>query len=149
MPNILSHGLFTKHIRLSPSAPAALRSSVTEVILVYFSSVSSSTRKNAAIEHLKAFEEDELRGRSSIEALSYGWGVENDFPVRGGLEDQRASILMSFIGFDNSDARTKFKQSSTFERMLDLFREIEGFLKLEAFPVEFRSVSRKTAGEDV
>jgi len=69
--------------------------------------------------------------------------------VRGGLEDQRASILMSFIGFDNSDARTKFKQSSTFERMLDLFREIEGFLKLEAFPVEFRSVSRKTAGEDV
>ena len=149
MPKNFSHGLFTKHIRLTPSAPAALRSSVTEVILAYFSSASSSTRKKVAIAHLKAFEEDELRGRSSIEALSYGWGVENDFPVRGGLEDQRVSILMSFIGFDGTDARTKFKQSSTFERMLNLVREMEGILELEAFSVEFRSVGRKSAGEDV
>lgn len=149
MPKILSSGLFTKHIRLTASAPAALRSSATEVILAYFSSAISSTRKNAAIAHFKAFEEDELRGRSGIEALSYGWGVENDFPVRGGLEDQRVSILMSFIGFDSIDARTKFKQSSTFERMLDLVRGIEGILKLEAFSVDFRSVSREGEEEDV
>lgn len=148
MPKILSHGLFTKHIHLTPSAPA-LQSSLTEIILAYFPSDVSSARKDAAIAHLKAFEEDELRGRSSIEALGYGWGVENDFPVRGGLEDQRASILMSFIGLDSIDARTKFKQSSTFERLLDLVRDLEGVIKLETFSVEFRSVSRKSEEEDV
>lgn len=148
-PKILSHGLFTKYIRLTPSASAALRSSATEVVLAYFSSVISSTRKNAPIAHFKAFEEDEIRGRSGIEALSYGWGVENDFPVRGGLKDQRVSIPMSFIGFYSIDARSKFKQSSTFERMLDLGRELEGIRKLEALSVDFRSVSRESEEEDV
>lgn len=149
MPKILSHGLFTKHIRLTPSAPAALRSSATEVILAYFSSAIWSTRQNAALLHFKAFEEDELRGRSSIEALSCGWGVETDFPVRGGLEDQRASILMLFVGFNSIDARTKFKQSSTFKSLLDLVGDMEGVIKLETFSVEFRSVSRKSEEEDV
>lgn len=144
MPKIFTHGLFTKHIGVTPSLSLALQSSVTELILAYFPSGVSSTQKDAVIAHLKNFEEDELKGLSGIEALSYGWGVEQDFPVKGGPEDQRASILVSFIGFDSIDAQRIFKQSLTFEKLLGLVRNMEGIFKLENISVDFRSLSRNT-----
>jgi hypothetical protein len=148
MPKIFNRGLFTKHITATPSLPVALQSSGTQVILAYFPPEISSTQKNAAIAHLKKFEEG-LKSFSGIGALSYGWGVENDFPIRGLQENQRASILMCFIGFDNVDAQRTFRETEAFEKLSRLIRSMQGIIKLETFSVCFLSLSRNTTMEKI
>lgn len=147
MPKILTHGLFTKHVAFTPSLPVALQSPMTEVILAYFPSDDISAQKNAAISHLKNVEEN-LKSCSDIGPLSYGWGVENDFPIRGGQENQRASILMFFIGLDSIDAHPTFRKTSTFEKLLSLIQNMDGIIKLEFFSVNFRSLSRNAKTEN-
>jgi hypothetical protein len=140
MPKILSRGFFTKHITATPALSTALQSRVTEIILAYFPPDISSPQRNSAIGRLQNFEED-LKSLSGIQALSYEWGVEKDFPVRGGSDDQKASILMSFVGFDSIDAQRYFRES---EKLLRLMQSMEGIIKLQTFSVCFRSLTRDT-----
>ncbi|KAJ5167377.1 uncharacterized protein N7482_006158 [Penicillium canariense] len=147
-PKILTHGLFTEHITATQSLPVALQSPITEVILAYFPSDISSAQKDAAITNLKNSEKD-LLIFPDIGALSYGWGVESDFPVRDGQENQRASILMSFIGLDSIDAHTKFRKTPTFEKLLSLIKNMEKIMKLESLSVSFRSLTRNTEEETI
>ncbi|OOQ81523.1 hypothetical protein PEBR_42669 [Penicillium brasilianum] len=147
MPKILSRGFFTKHITATPTLSTALQSRATEIILAYFPQDTSSTQRDSAIGRLQNFEDD-LKSLSGIQALSYGWGVEKDFPVRGGSDDQKASILMSFAGLDSTDAQRNFRESLAFEKLLRLMRSMEGIIKLETFSVKFRSLARDTVAEN-
>ena len=147
MPKILTHGLFTKHVTFTPSLPQALRSPVTEVILAYFPSDVASAQKDGIISHINNTEEN-LQSFSGVGSLSYGWGVENDFPIRGGQENQGASILMFFIGLDSIDAHTNYRKTSEFEKLLSLIQNMEGIIKLESFSVSFRSLSRNAEQEN-
>lgn len=149
MPKILSRGFFTKHITATPSLSTALQSPVTEIILAYFPSDISSTQRDSALGRLQNFEGEDLKSPSGIQALSYGWGVENDFPVRRGSDDQKASIFTSFIGLDSIDAQKIFRESLAFEKLLRLVRGMEGIIKLETFSVSFRSLVRNTEMEAV
>lgn len=147
MPKILSRGFFTKHITATPTLSTALQSRATEIILAYFPQDISSTSRDSAIGHLQNFEDD-FKSLSGIQALSYGWGVEKDFPVRGGSDDQKASILMSFAGLDSTGAQRNFRESLAFEKLLRLMRSMEGIIKLETFSVKFRSLARDTVAEN-
>lgn len=138
----MARGGFTKHITATPSLPVALQSAVTQVVLAYFASDLSPTVADAAVARLKDWEGNEIEKVSGMEALSYGWGLEKDLPVRGGSADQRASIFLSVFGFNDVDAQSDFRESLSLERLLGRIQATEGFIKLEAFSVCFRSTSR-------
>ncbi|PYI24362.1 hypothetical protein BO99DRAFT_398426 [Aspergillus violaceofuscus CBS 115571] len=142
LPRILTRGGFTKHITATSTLPATLQSAVTQVVLAYFASDLPPTVTDAAIACFKDWEEDEIEKVSGIEALSYGWGVEKDFPIRDCSPDQRASIFLSVFGFDDVNAQRDFRGSLAFEELLGRIQATEGFVKLEVFSVYFRSTSR-------
>ncbi|RAK81297.1 uncharacterized protein BO72DRAFT_524717 [Aspergillus fijiensis CBS 313.89] len=147
LPKILTRGGFTKHITATPSLPATLQSAVTQVILTYFASDRLPTVTDAAIAHLEDWQENDIEILAGVQALSYGWGVEKDFPVRGGSPDQRASIFLSVFGFNDVAAQRTFRESLALEKLLGRIRGTEGFVKLEVFSVYFRSTSRNNEGD--
>jgi hypothetical protein len=144
MPKILDRGFFTKHVEATLSLSVALQSPVTEIILAYFDPNISLTQRDSAIGYLQIFEDEDLNSLSGIQALSFGWGVENDFPLRGESDDQKASILTSFIGFDGTGAQRNFKDLFLFEKLLRLLRGVEGILKVETFSLSLRALVRNT-----
>ncbi|RAH51115.1 uncharacterized protein BO95DRAFT_510213 [Aspergillus brunneoviolaceus CBS 621.78] len=147
LPKILTRGGFTKHITATPSLPATLQSAVTQVILAYFASDRPPTVADAAIAHFENWRENEIENVSGIEALSYGWGMEKDFPIRGGSPDQRASICLSVFGFIDIAAQKSFRESLALGKLLGWIRGMEGCVKLEVFSICFRSTSRDNEGD--
>ncbi len=144
LPTILTHGEFTKHIAVTPSPPLVLQSPVTEVLIAYFPSDIKPAGKDAAAAQLGQFVEKGLNKCSDVKAVSWGWGVENDFPVRGGEEGQKGSILTAFIGWPSIDAHMKFRETSAFKENVDLIRSMEGIIKLATFHISCRTLGRKT-----
>jgi hypothetical protein len=113
-------------------------------MLAYFPSDTSSVRKDAATEQLQQFVEKGLNKCSDVKAVSFGWGVENDFPVRGGKEGQLGTILVAFIGWPSIDAHMKFRETEAFKENVNLLRSMEGMLKLAMFHVSCRNIRRET-----
>ena len=144
MPTILTHGEFTKHIAVTPSPPLVLQSPVTEVLLAYFPSDISPAGKDKATAQLQQFIERSLNKCTDVKAVSYGWGVENDFPVRGGEEGQTGSILTTLIGWPSIDAHMKFRDTEIFKENADLIRSMEGIVKIGMFHISCRSLRKKT-----
>jgi hypothetical protein len=124
-----------------------LQSPVTEIILAYFNPNISPIQRDSAIGYLQSFEDQDLKSLSGIQALSFGWGVENDFPVRGGSDDQKASILTSLIGLDGIGAQKNFRDSLAFEKLLRLVRSVEEIIKVGTFSVSLRALGRNMETE--
>jgi hypothetical protein len=76
--------------------------------------------------------------------VSYGWGVENDFPVRGEEPGLVGSILTAFIGWPTIDAHMKFRETEAFKENVGLIRGLEGIVKLATFHISCRSLGKKT-----
>lgn len=142
LPTILTHGEFTKHLVLAPSSSSVLQSPVTQVILAYFPADISEAVKDTATSQFQNFIARGLLKSSSVQATSYGWGVENDFPVRG--EGIMGSVLTAFIGLSSIDARNKFVEAEAFKEVTDLIVKMEGILKLVMFHISCRTLERKT-----
>lgn len=140
LPTILTHGEFTKHVAVTPFPPLVLQSPVTEVMIAYFPSGISPEGKDAAAAQLQQFVEKSLNNCPDVKAVSCGWGVENDFPVRGGEEGQKGSILTAFIGWPNIDAHVKFRDTDTFKKHVDLIRHMKGVVKLVMFHIRCQSL---------
>src|SRR5436305_1439850 len=104
----MTHGEFTKHVTLAPFPPVVLESPVTAVMIAYFASDISQAAKDAATAQLIQYLEKSVKKCSDVRGVSYGWGVENDFPVKGGEPGQVGSILMACIGWPSIDAHLKF-----------------------------------------
>ena len=143
LPTILTHGEFTKHVAFTPSPPLVLHSPVTEILLAYFPSNISPAAKDKAGARAQQFVEKSLNKCTDVKAVSYGWGVENDFPVRD-EEGKTGSILMMFIGWPSVDAHMKFREMEIFKENVDLVRGMEGLVKLTIFHVSCQSFRRKT-----
>ena len=127
-----------------PSPPLVLQSPVTEVIIAYFPSNISPAGKDAAAARLQQFVEKSLHKCSDVKAVSTGWGVENDFPVRGGEEGQKGSILTAFVGWPSIDAHMKFQETEAYKENVGLIRAMEGIVKLDVFHISCRVLVRKT-----
>ncbi|KFY81249.1 hypothetical protein V500_11590 [Pseudogymnoascus sp. VKM F-4518 (FW-2643)] len=110
LQTILTHGEFTKHLAIVPSPPLVLQAPVTEILLAYFPSDISEAQKDAASANVQEFSEKALKRCSDVKGFSFGWGVENDFPVRG-EEGQTGSVLAVFIGWTSIDAHMKFRET--------------------------------------
>lgn len=142
LPTILTHGEFTKHVAVTPSPPLVLQSPVTEIMLAYFPSGISSTAKDTASSQFQQFVEKGLSKCRDVKVVSYGWGLENDFPVRGGEEGQLGSLLIAFIGWDSIEAHERFRETEGFKENVGLITGMEGLLKLVAFHISCRSLGR-------
>lgn len=140
---ILQRGLFTKHFDAAPFPPSALKAPVTEVMLAFFPADISVEAKAGALERVTQFTELGLNKCPDVVAVNYGWGVENDFPVRGGEDGQTGSLLIALIGWPNIDAHMKFRETDTFKENVGLLRGLEGLLKLTMFHVHCKSMENE------
>lgn len=112
-------------------------------MLAYLPSDISTVAKDAATAHLQRFVKESLNKCADVQAVSYGWGVENDFPVRGGEEGQTGTILVTFIGWPSIDAQVKFQQTKAFKENMDSIRGIEGLAKLTQLHLSCQSLGKK------
>lgn len=134
---------FTKHIEANPFPPSALKSPVTEVMVAFFPSDISADAKAAATKRVAEFADEGLSRCDDVQAVNFGWGVENDFPVRGGEEGQTGSTLFALIGWPSIDAHMKFRDTDAFKDNVGLLRGLEGMTKLTMFHVACRSMENK------
>lgn len=140
MDQVLQPGGLTKHVDVSPFPPSALKSPVTEVMLAFFPSGISAGAKAAVTERVAQFAEEGLNKCADVQAVNFGWGVENDFPVRGGEEGQKGSMLIALIGWPSIDAHMNFRDTEAFKESVGLLRGMEGMVKLTMFHVACRSM---------
>ena len=140
----MTHGEFTKHVALAPFPPLALRAPVTEVILAFFPSDISQAAKDAAAAQAQQFVEKAINTCPDSQGMSYGWGVENDFPLRGGEEGQKGAVLVSCIGWPSIDAHMKFRETEAFKENVHYMRAMDGIVKLEICHVKFQTLGKKT-----
>lgn len=113
-------------------------------MLAYFSSDVSQAQKEAASANAQEFSEKALGKCSDVRGVSFGWGVENDFPVKGGKEGQKGSVLAAFIGWTSIDAHMKFRDTEAFKDNVGLLRSMEGAVKLTMFHVTCQSLKKTT-----
>lgn len=125
---------------LTPSS-LALQSPVTEVVLAFFPSDISSAGKDTAIAQLQKFVEKSLDGCPDVKGVSFGWGVENDFPIRG-EKGQVGSVLMALIGWPSVEASMKFRETETSKENVEFIRGIEGIVRLAIFHISCRTLER-------
>lgn len=143
---IVDHGVFTgnKHIVTTPYPPSALRSPVTEIMLAWFPPDISSELKEANTKKLEQFAEKGLEACTDIQAINLGWGLENDFPVRGGEEGEKGSLVSMLIGWPSIDAHMKFREMDAFKEAVPLIRGLEGMKKLAMFHVKAQVMENET-----
>lgn len=108
-------------------------------MLAYFSSDISQAQKDAASTNVQQFEKA-LNKCSDVKGFSFGWGLENDFPVKGGEKGQTGSVLTAFIGWPNIDAHLKFRETENFKENVGLLRGMEGVVKVAMFHVSCQSL---------
>ena len=140
LPNILAGSEFGgKHLDLKPYPPTALQAPVTEILLAYFDPVSNQTIKDVATSKLSQFADNALYKCSDVRGVSVGWGIENDFPVRGGSGNgQKGSVLVALIGWPSVEAHMKFRESEDFKQNIHLLGGWEGNLSMTMFHVKTR-----------
>lgn len=123
---------------------AALKSPVTEIMLAYFASDISTEAKAAATERFAQFAEKGLQKCRDVQAVDFGWGLENDFPVRGGEEGQNGSMLTALIGWPSIDAHMNFRETDAFKETVGLLRGMEGVVKLAMFHIKCRIMENES-----
>lgn len=138
----MTHGEFTKHVAATPFPSLALQSPVTEVMLAYFPSDISQADKDAATAQFQHFSRQTLEKCSDVTGVSYGWGIENDFPVRGGEEGQVEAVLVALIGWPSIDAHMKFRKTIIFNENEALVMGVQGYISGVMFHVSCRSLGR-------
>lgn len=108
---------------------------MTEVMLAFFPSDLSADAQATVTGRIAQFADKALTGCPDVHACNYGWGVENDFPVRGGAEGQTGSLFVTLIGWSSVDAHMKFRETDVFKENVGLLRGLEGLLKIDMFHI--------------
>lgn len=123
IPKVCTHGVFTKHVQVLPSSDV-LGSQATRIILAYFSSDITGVEKDAKTQQVKHVLDKDDSGSSS-----YGWGLENDFPVLGD-DGKSGSVLMIFVGQQHNG-----QNDSLFCELVEVVKGMEGNIAFHQFTV--------------
>lgn len=138
----MTHGGFAGHVDVTPAAAPALTSPVTEIIFAYFPpSISPDEKANVSL-RFQDFVDKGLRTCIDITSISLGWGVENNFPVRGTEDGQTGSLFAVFVGWSSIEASMKFQETEGFKEQVGIIREIEGLTKMVIFHVSCDGAER-------
>ncbi|KAK1718884.1 hypothetical protein CaCOL14_004763 [Colletotrichum acutatum] len=140
---VLTYGEFCKHITATPSLPDALKSVVTDVFIIYFPSDITPEAKDTATTRLQEILEEGFGQVPEVTATSYGWGVQDNFPVKGGDPNQTGSILTAFVGWFNVEANNTFHQSESYKEIERKLENMEGLIKLRPFRLRCTVLERE------
>ncbi|KAI9147487.1 zinc-binding dehydrogenase family oxidoreductase [Paramyrothecium foliicola] len=115
-----------------------LSSASLDVVLLYFAPDISSSMRDSLSQQLQ----DTLAKNFDWPDVKFGhaWGLENDFPVRGKLE-QSGLLLMGFIGWPSLDARTE-STATALSELTNTIRKIEGLVSLYSFSMACNYLER-------
>lgn len=138
----MTHGIFTKHVAATDSLAQALKSPVTEVLLAFFPSDFSQAEKDATTFQFQQFREKAFDKCSDVKAVSYGWGVENDFPVLGGEEGDAGSMFSAFVGWPSVEANMKFAETEAFKENIGLIGGIKRMVKMVVLHIHCSNLKR-------
>jgi hypothetical protein len=114
LPNILTHSEFMKHVTVEGDMPSVLQSPATAVTLVYFPSDISTTRKDEVSKLVGRLIHDKLDAVEDVKAVSFGWSVENDFPVfdREEKDSGSGTVFAVFMGWSSVGALEAFREAN-------------------------------------
>ncbi|KAF3797716.1 hypothetical protein GCG54_00014614 [Colletotrichum gloeosporioides] len=142
LPALLTHGEFVKHLSFTPSSSVALQCPVTELVLVHFpGDVSAEVRAEATIS-VRQILTDNFQTCVEVTAVSWGWSVENDFPIRG-QSGNTGAVLAALIGWGSADGQRVFYQTEIGERARLGMNSIQGAITVTRVSVRFRYSGRK------
>lgn len=144
MDQVLQRGGYTKHFEPRPSPPSALRAPVTEIMMAFFAPDISEAAKAAARERVEQFSDKALSRCADVQAVNVGWGVEDDFPMRGTGEERKGTVLFALIGWPSIDTHMQFRDTEAFKESVGLLRDMEGMVKLTMFHVKCKSMANQT-----
>lgn len=113
-------------------------------MLAWFPSDLSPEVKDANTKKLEQFAEKGLKACPDIQAISVGWGLEDDFPVRGGEEGEKGSMVSMLLGWPSIDAHMKFRDTDAFKESIPLIRGLEGMKKVTMFHVKAQVLENET-----
>ncbi|KAF4971399.1 hypothetical protein FZEAL_9850 [Fusarium zealandicum] len=142
MPKVLTPGEFTKHVTMKPSSDV-LQSPLTEVILLYLPRDLPQHRRDATAEQLQDVIEKIFGTCTDTEHLAHGWGLQNDFPIRG-KEGQVGCVLMGFIGWSSADAQSRFQKTDAYGEAMALMRDIKEVVTFYKFSMRCLRLERET-----
>lgn len=112
-------------------------------MLAYFPSDISSEAKAAASGRIAQFQEKGLNKCADVQAVNFGWGVENDFSVPG-EEGKTATALSLLIGWPSIDAHMQFRETDAFKESIGLLRGFEGLIKITMCHVKCKTIENET-----
>jgi hypothetical protein len=120
-----------------------LESPATEIMFAFFPADISRADQDAVSAQLQEFSDKALAKCPDVKSVSSGWGIETDFPVRGGEEGQKGALLTAMIGWPSVDAHMKFRETDVFKDNVGLLRNLKGMVKIAMFHVSCRTVGRQ------
>lgn len=112
-------------------------------MLAYFSSDISTAAKEAVSTRFQQFVEKALNTCNDVKGVSYGWGVEDDFPIVADERERKGTLFMALIGWPSIGAHMAFKETKAYKENVELITEMEGMVDLGMVHVACRSVERK------
>ena len=112
----------------------------------YFPSDITVEDKATVTALLETFNEKALKSSPHFKGVSFGWGIENDFPVPG-EEGKTASMVVAFAGWDSLEGHIEFSQSPAFSENIGLFGGMPGLIKVVNVHVRCEATEAPTTGE--
>ncbi|GJC87683.1 hypothetical protein ColLi_10521 [Colletotrichum liriopes] len=143
LAKVLTHGEFIKHITATPSLPDALKSPVTDVFLVYYPSDTSAAEKATASTGLQTILNRGFGQHPNVAAISYGWGVQDDFPVHGKDGGKVGSAFSAFVGWSSVEANTEFREAGAHNTIQESIRGLDGVVKLKVLRLHCTVLEKK------
>lgn len=129
LPKILNHPIFQRHVAIDDgAAPLAgvLDAGIVRMIFAYFPSDVSEDNKVTIRECAKKVLAEH---GSEGSRTSWGWGVENDFPILGDEDEGKGSAFVIFQSQNNQHGHSK-EENSSHQALSELRNELRAVGKL-------------------
>ncbi|KAF4966743.1 hypothetical protein FSARC_5608 [Fusarium sarcochroum] len=137
---ICTHSEFIKHVNLSPSSDV-LCATITEIMLVYFPKDFSQSQKDEASAKLQLIINNSFGECSDVEKFAHGWGVENDFPVKG-VRGNLGCVFTILVGWSGYKKQRTFHMTEAYQKALEAMRTLKGSISFHNLSSNFSVIER-------
>ncbi|KAL0933672.1 uncharacterized protein CTRU02_210471 [Colletotrichum truncatum] len=141
-PTVLTHGEFVKHLALTASSAAALRAPLSEIVFIHFPGDLSADDKELIVQQLEHTVDKNVSKSPGIAAISWGWSVENDFPVVG-TKEQSGSVLALIIGWSGITSQKSFHETTHWKAVKSEICEMKRIVTVTGLSISCHSSERK------
>jgi hypothetical protein len=136
IPKICTASEFVKHAALKPSTDA-LTAPWVEVTLTYFPKDIAEADKQVALTQVY-----KVLAASGVENRALGWGLENDYPVRGG-DGQTGAALVGVVGWPSREEQARFRGTDGYNESVELLKRTPGLVGSINVSIEGKHMERE------